>query len=126
LEYNARETRVTQRQQQVAQRGDESRGARCLKLTCAGAQVVLDEHGGTVCAGMCCGGVLYRAVLGRPCLSPRVGINRVEASVAVRSGGGVMGIIMEDVSSGVLRQPIASTGSSRGAIGRIAAPKNTL
>lgn len=53
-----------------------------------------DEHGRTVCAGMCCGGVLCRAVLGRPCLSPQVGINHVEASVAV-GGGGVMGIIME-------------------------------
>lgn len=74
----------------------------------------------------CAVGVLYRAVLGRLCLSPRVDIDRVEASVAVRSGGGVMGITMEGVSSGVLRQPIASTGSSRGAIGRIAAPKNTL
>ena len=41
---------------------------------------------GVYCTGQC---------LVVPCLSPRVGINRVEASVAVRSGGGVMGIIME-------------------------------
>jgi len=91
-----RETRVTQRQQQVAQRGDESRGAGCLKLTCAGAQEVPDEHGRTVCAGMCCKGVLYRAVLGRPCLSPRWALTAWKHPLLCGLvGGGVMGIIME-------------------------------
>lgn len=48
---------------QVARRGDESRGAECLKWTYAGAQEVRDSHGRREWAGMY-GRGRYRAIQG--------------------------------------------------------------